>query len=137
MFFFFRLSEILKLRNFKSRLTYLLKETRNSLKIRALEFEKERQLNSNKQFIVLKTNERTCDISFTLLICFGWSVASFLGVIKHIFLVLMFFDACNKGITTKLADKMSREHPVGQPFCNAHTDLVWLYLNLILLFYLV
>ena len=41
---------MLKLRNFKSRLTYLLKETRNSLKIRALEFEKERQLNSKKCF---------------------------------------------------------------------------------------
>ena len=49
----------------------------------------------------------------------------------------MFFNAHNKGIATKLVEKIGREHPAGQPVCNAHTALVWLYLNFILLFYLV
>ena len=31
-------------------------------------------------------------------------------------------------IITKFAEKMGREYPACQPFCNADTALVWLYL---------
>ena len=48
----------------------------------------------------------------------------------------MFFSVHNKRIATELAEKMGREHPSDQSFCNAHTALVWLYLTLMLLFYL-
>ena len=41
----------------------------------------------------------------------------------------MFFNAHNKGIAIKLAEKIGREHPFGQPFCNAHAALVSLYLS--------
>ena len=36
----------------------------------------------------------------------------------------MFFNAHNKGIATKLVEKIGREHPASQPVCNAHTALV-------------
>ena len=41
----------------------------------------------------------------------------------------MFFTAHNKGIVTKLAEKMGREYIAGQLFCNAHTALVLLCLT--------
>ena len=36
----------------------------------------------------------------------------------------MFFTAHNKGIATKLAEKMGKEHTARQLFCNAYTALV-------------
>ena len=63
---------------------------------------------------------------FTLKRCF------ILRVIRNIFLALMFFNTYNKGIATKLAEKMGQERPAGQPFRNPHTALVWLYLTLYL-----
>ena len=43
----------------------------------------------------------------------------------------------NKGIVSKLVEKMGGKHPAGQSFWNAHKDPVWLHLTFILLFYLV
>ena len=45
----------------------------------------------------------------------------------------MFFNARNKGIETKLAEKMGIEHPAEQLSCDAHTALAWLYMTSILL----
>ena len=36
----------------------------------------------------------------------------------------MIFTAYNKELETKLAEKMGREHPAGQLFCNTNAALV-------------
>ena len=53
----------------------------------------------------------------TLLICLRWSVTSFCEVIRNVFLTWMFFNACNKRIATKLAEKNGRDHPACQSSC--------------------
>ena len=50
----------------------------------------------------------------TLLICLHWSIVWFWGVIKKYFLTWIYFTVHNKGIVTKLAEKMGRGHTVGQ-----------------------
>ena len=84
--------------------------------------------------VLQNTNERTCDYLryIALLICLCWSVFSFPGVIRNVFLAWMFYKARNEGIATKLAEKMGREYPVGQLFCNARTAVVCLCLTFVL-----
>ena len=46
------------------------------------------------------------------------------GVIRKCFLIWMIFTAYNKELETKLAEKMGREYPAGQLFCNTNAALV-------------
>ena len=112
-----------------------LKETRNALTIRPLDFEKKWWFNSE---------DCTAEYQWTHMrlspLCYfpnlHWSVVSLWGAILNIFLAWLFFNALQKGIATRWAEA-GREHPVGQPFCNTHTALVCLHLTFISLIYLV
>ena len=88
--------------------------------------------------VLQNTNEHKCNYlrHFTFLICLHGTIASFWGMIRGTFLAWMFFNAHNKEIATKLVENIGREYPAGQPFHNAYTALVWLYLTFVL-FYLV
>ena len=57
------------------------------------------------------TNEHTCDYLFyvTLLICLRWSVVWFWRVIRKCILAWIYFSLHNKGIATKLTEKMGRD----------------------------
>ena len=119
--------------NFKS-----LKETRNSSKIWPLDFEQIWQLGSEICFVKYQwTYLRLSPLCyfanlFTLKRCLILRG----DVIRKWFLAWISFTAHNKGIVTKLAEKIGRENTAGQLFCNTHTALVLLCLT-ILLFYLV
>ena len=86
----------------------------------------EKNDSSTPKKVLENTNEGTCGYLryVNLLICLRWSVASFWRVIRNFFLAWLFFNVRNKGITTKLAEKMGREHHVGQSSSNAHTALL-------------
>ena len=103
-----------------------LKEKNNFLKIRPLDLEKKMiaQLRSKFSKIPMNAHTTISVIHVTLLIRLHWSVIPFWGVVRNNFLAWMFFNAHNKGITTKVAERMGREHPAGLPFWNAHRSLV-------------
>ena len=69
----------------------------------------------------------------TLLFIYAEALFDFEGWLEKKVLAWILYTVNNKGI----AEKMRREHPAAQLFCNAHTPLVWLCLTFILLFYLV